>query len=153
MSSTRDYFAELYVSAMFGDAGWSVYFPRRDVGFDFIATKVVGHQILIRPVQVKGRYPTRTKTDKAGYGFNGELTAVHESMVLAIPFFHSEDRRAPECVAFMPFDRFKHPSAGGYRCMPARFTSGRAEPRRDSRQYFGEEGLRLVEHPKWGSGA
>ena len=52
--ATRDYFAELYVAALFGDDGWSVYFPKRDVGFDFIATKQVDNKILIRPVHVKG---------------------------------------------------------------------------------------------------
>jgi hypothetical protein len=30
----RDVFAELYVAGIFGDAGWSVNFPNRDVGLD-----------------------------------------------------------------------------------------------------------------------
>ena len=55
--ATRDYFAELYVAGLFGDAGWSVYFPKRDVGFDFIATKSIDGDVLIRPIQVKGLYP------------------------------------------------------------------------------------------------
>ena len=59
--ATRDYFAELYVAALFGDDGWSVYFPKRDVGFDFIATKQVDNKILIRPVQIKRRYPEINK--------------------------------------------------------------------------------------------
>ena len=46
---TRDYFAELYVAGIFGDAGWSVYFPKRDVGFDFIVSKSVDDEILIKP--------------------------------------------------------------------------------------------------------
>jgi hypothetical protein len=49
---TRDYFAELYVAGLFGDAGWAVYFPKRDVGFDFVVSKQVGARMLIRPVQV-----------------------------------------------------------------------------------------------------
>lgn len=31
-----DYFAELYVAGRLADAGWNVYFPHRDKGFDFI---------------------------------------------------------------------------------------------------------------------
>jgi hypothetical protein len=37
----RDDFAELYMAGFFADASWSVYFPRRDVGFDFIVTKKI----------------------------------------------------------------------------------------------------------------
>jgi len=35
-----DFFAELYVAGRFADAGWNVYFPRRDRGFDFIASRL-----------------------------------------------------------------------------------------------------------------
>ena len=51
--ATRDMFAELYVAGLFADAGWDVYFPKRDRGFDFIATKSVDGTIVVRPVQVK----------------------------------------------------------------------------------------------------
>jgi len=64
MSKTRDYFAEMYVAGILADAGWNVYFPRRDKGFDFVITKHVGSRTIIRAVQVKGKYPGRTKTDK-----------------------------------------------------------------------------------------
>ena len=37
----RDDLAELYIAGFFADASWSVYFPRRDVGFDFIVTKKI----------------------------------------------------------------------------------------------------------------
>lgn len=40
-NGNRDFFAELYVAGILGDAGWSIYFPKRDVGFDFIITKEV----------------------------------------------------------------------------------------------------------------
>jgi len=36
---TREVFAELYVAGVLADAGWNIYFPTRDIGFDFIATK------------------------------------------------------------------------------------------------------------------
>ena len=150
---TRDYFAELYVAALFGDAGWSVYFPKRDVGFDFIATKPVDGDVLVRPVQVKGLYPTAEKTNKATYGFIGDLTAVHKTMVLALPFFHASNLHAPEHIAFMPYDQCKLPSSGGVRCVPTTFTDGHAVPRRDSVKYFGASGLLLVESVTWGSGA
>ena len=38
-----DYFAELYVAGRFADAGWNVYFPHRDQGFDFIISKNIGN--------------------------------------------------------------------------------------------------------------
>ncbi|RFC35051.1 MAG: hypothetical protein DID92_2727744484 [Candidatus Nitrotoga sp. SPKER] len=151
--ATRDYFAELYVAALFGDAGWSVYFPKRDVGFDFIATKPVVGQVLIRPVQIKGLYPTVGKKDKATYGFKGELTALHDSMVLVLPYFHSANAHAPEHIAFMPRDQCKLTVSGGVRCVPAVFSSGHAVPRRDSARYFGLSGLALIEAANWGSGA
>lgn len=81
-----DYFAEIYVAGIFGDARWSVYFPKRDVGFDFIVSKEIKGSVLLRPVQVKGLYPTKEKKDKLPYGYQGDLTAVHPEMVLAIPF-------------------------------------------------------------------
>jgi hypothetical protein len=151
--ATRDYFAELYVAALFGDAGWSVYFPKRDVGFDFIATKSVDGTVIIRPVQVKGLYPTAVKTDKAAYGFKGELTAVHETMILALPYFHTGISHSPEHIAFMPLDQCKLPSSGGVRCVPCSFSDGHAVPRRDSMKYFGDAGLRLIESVQWGKGA
>jgi hypothetical protein len=147
---TRDYFAELYVAGIFGDAGWAVYFPKRDVGFDFIMSKQVGQHMLIRPVQVKGLYPTSEKTNKVVYGYIGELTAVHAEMVLALPFFAATERGvAPEMIAYMPFGEIKRPSSGGYRCQPARFESGHAVPRRESAKYFGESGLFATESPQW----
>src|SRR2546423_1890750 len=66
----RDYFAELFVAGRFAEAGWNVYFPHRDEGFDFLVAKNTGrgHQ-LIRPVQVKGKYPRRGKKNKPTYGY------------------------------------------------------------------------------------
>lgn len=151
--SPRDYFAELYIAALFGDAGWSVYFPKRDVGFDFIATKPVRGEVLLRPVQVKGLYPTSTKLDKPTYGFRGQLTATHASMVVALPYFHSSNRHSPEIYAFIPLDRCKARASGDIRAEPAKFVGGHAVPRRDSARYFGAQGLALIEHESWGHGA
>jgi hypothetical protein len=87
----RDYFAELYIAGLMGDNGWSVYFPKRDVGFDFIATKTVFiatktvvSGVLIRPVQVKGLYASEAKKDKTGYGYIGMLSQLHDDMALVL---------------------------------------------------------------------
>lgn len=150
--ATRDYFAELYVAGLFGDAGWAVYFPKRDVGFDFVATKYVNGQTLLRPVQVKGLYPTLEKKDKAALGFKGELTAVHPEMVLAIPYFSMKTHHSPEAVAYMPHDQFKTPTGGGVRCVPATFKAGQAKARPEFAKYFDQAGLLRIEDPLWGRG-
>jgi hypothetical protein len=100
----RDYFAELYVAGILGDTGWSVYFPKRDVGFDFVISKAVRGSTILRPVQVKGLYPTAAKGDKATYGYQGRLTAIHPDMALVLPYFSAMERGvAPEHIAYMPF--------------------------------------------------
>jgi hypothetical protein len=148
---TRDYFAELYVAGIFGDAGWSVYFPKRDVGFDFIVSRPVGKTTLIRPVQVKGLYPTAEKTDKTFYGYSGRLTATHPDMVLALPYFAATERGvAPACIAYMPLSCIKPRPKGGYRCMPAKFQAGAPKARREFKAYFGEKGLKALSDPLWG---
>lgn len=151
---TRDYFAELYVAGIFGDAGWSVYFPKRDVGFDFIVSKQVKGEVLLRPVQVKGLYPTEDKGDKATYGYKGALSSVHPHMVLVLAFFAATERGvAPEQIAYMPYAEFKKPSRGGYRCVPARFEAGHSIRRKEFAGYFGAQGLAAVELSTWGTGA
>ena len=52
---SRDHLAELWVAGKLVDAGWNVYFPHRDKGFDLIATYTSDGQIRIRPIQVKGK--------------------------------------------------------------------------------------------------
>jgi len=147
----RDYFAELYVAGMFGDAGWSVYFPNRDVGFDFVVSKEVDGLVQLRPVQVKGLYPTKEKKDKLIYGYQGDLTAVHPAMVLAMPFFAAHERgAAPEQIAYMPFTQLRPRKRGGYRCVPAKFISGHAVPRESFEGFFGAAGLGSLEQITWG---
>jgi hypothetical protein len=146
---TRDYFAEMYVAGVFADAGWNVYFPRRDKGFDFIVSKPDGDggQIL-RPAQVKGKYPTSAKTDKTVYGFNTKLSQVHPEMVLAIPYFPYGASPAPTCIAYIPRSLIKA-SSRGYRCSPASFKKGVAAPRRQYQKFFDETGLSRLESPEW----
>jgi hypothetical protein len=144
-----DFFAELYVAGRFADAGWNVYFPRRDRGFDFIVSKPIGStDQLIRPVQVKGKYPTAEKTDKATYGYIGELTETHREMVLAIPFFTISSPEVPSNIAYLPFGVVR-PHPRGYRCEPCTFVAGVAKPRRDYAHFFDERGLRLVAQSNW----
>jgi hypothetical protein len=147
----RDYFAELYVAGLMGDAGWNVYFPKRDFGFDFVATFTSGGHTLMRPVQVKGLYPTAAKTDKAGYGYIGKLTQLHDDMILVLPYFGTDHAGpAPDCIAFMPRSQIRTQKGRGFKCTPAKFSAHRAEPRREFRRYFGPEGLYAVSSPTWG---
>src|SRR5437773_6751115 len=111
-----DYFADMYVAGRFADAGWNVYFPRRDQGFDFIATRSLPNEMqLLRPVQVKGKYPTLEKGNKSVYGYVGDLTQLHRDMVLAIPFFSAKSPEVPACIAYLPSTLLrKH--VRGFRC-------------------------------------
>lgn len=147
--ASRDYFAELYVAGLMADAGWNVYFPHRDRGMDFIATKTgaTGTE-LIRPVQVKGKYPTAQKGDRTVYGYVGKLNQLHPEMVLAIPFFESSRPGPALHVAYMPFSRLR-PQYRGWRCQPCGFKSGIPIPRRDFLQFFNDEGLAALEAAEW----
>ena len=59
VTTAQDYFAELYVAGLMANAGWNVYFPHRDKGMDFIISKTGADESeIIRPVQVKGKYPS-----------------------------------------------------------------------------------------------
>ncbi len=147
---TRDYFAEMYVAGILADKGWNIYFPRRDKGFDFIITKDVGDRIVVRPVQVKGLYPSTTKTDRPAYGYIGAPTQIHPDMVLALPYFPTDTTGvAPLHIAYMPRLRIRKQASKGYRCVPAQFINVVARPRRDSRQYFDSEGIEAMESATW----
>lgn len=147
--TATDYFAELFVAGRFADAGWNIYFPHRDKGFDFIASKETdaGHY-LIRPVQVKGKYPTKGKGDKTVYGYVGRLSTLHAEMVLAIPFFARDGTEVPTCVAYLPRAIIRKHSRG-FRCQPASFRDGSPAPRRDYAKFFDTSGLALLEAPSW----
>lgn len=151
MGKSRDYFAEMYVAGVLADAGWNVYFPRRDQGFAFIVTKAIGEAIFVRPVQVKGKYATAEKTDKPVYGYSGKLSQLHPEMLLAIPFFTHEQSSAPIFTAYMPFGKIRrnNQSPGEYRAFPARFMDGKPEMRRDFRRFFDAAGINLLDLPDW----
>jgi len=101
---------------------WNVYFPKRDMGFDFIATKNIGSSVLIRPVQVKGLYPSEAKKDKTGYGYIGTLSQIHDDMVLVLPYFPTDRAGpAPVWIAFMPRSEIRPQLGRGYKCFPAKF--------------------------------
>jgi hypothetical protein len=144
-----DYFAELFVAGRFADADWNIYFPHRDRGFDFIVTKPDGKGgQIVRPVQVKGKYPTHEKGDKPTYGYVGKLTQLHPEMVLAIPFFSNAAPEIPTCVAYLPRSLVK-PHPRGYRCEPARFLKGQSSPRPSFARFFDAEGLGKIDSPSW----
>lgn len=149
----RDYFAELYVAGAFADEGWNIYFPRRDEGFDFIVTRRHNDEILVRPVQVKGKYATASKTDKGSYGFSGELSAIHDEMILAIPFFTPSSEKAPVFTAYLPMPciRPNQNNPGWYRAFPAYFEDGVPVKRRDYARFFDKSGLKLATSETWGN--
>ncbi|MCQ8781417.1 hypothetical protein [Mangrovibrevibacter kandeliae] len=94
---------------------------------------------VVRPVQVKGKYASDGKTAKARYGYVGALTALHEDMILAIPFFTSSSAAAPLMTAWMPRATIKA-SSRGWACEPARYDDG-PKSRRDFAIYFDAAGL------------
>jgi hypothetical protein len=148
VQKTSDYFAELYVAGRFAEAGWNVYFPHRDQGFDFIVVKPVGGSQVIRPVQVKGKYATQGKGDWPLYGYIGALSQLHADMVLAMPFFPHGPRDMPLCTAYLPRSVIRAVKRG-FRCQPATFKNGKPLPRRDYRKFFDDKGLDLLMTPEW----
>lgn len=143
-----DYFAELFVAGRFADAGWNVYFPHRDEGFDFVVTKNIYDSLIIRPVQVKGKYPSDEKGEQNVYGYIGKLTQLHPEMVLAIPYFSSQSPETPEFVAYMPVSMVR-PHTRGFRCQPCSFRDGQPKKRREFASFFDGAGLRLLESQTW----
>ncbi|BAI95817.1 hypothetical protein Sj15T_01560 [Sphingobium sp. TA15] len=141
---TRDYFAEMYVAGVLADAGWDVYFPRRDRGFDMIVSRPAEGTTIVRPVQVKGKYATDGKTNKATYGYIGRLTAFHDDMILAIPYFTSDNLAAPTLIAWMPRSAIS-PHTKGWKCEPAKFMGGVPKPRPGFVHFFGTPGLSAFE--------
>ena len=142
---THDYFAELYVAGRLADAGWNVYFPHRDKGFDFIISKSVTRGgPIIRPVQVKGKYPTDEKGDRNAYGFIGSLSETHSTMILAIAYFGRRSPTDPVCVAYMPLTSFKL-NRRGIRCQPASYKDGIPKPRREFAKFFDGSGIALLD--------
>ncbi|WP_294641688.1 hypothetical protein [uncultured Aureimonas sp.] len=137
---SRDYFAEMYVAGVLADGGWDIYFPRRDRGFDMIVSRPTEDGTLVRPVQVKGKYATIEKTAKGRYGYVGQLTALHDDMILSMPYFVSDKSAAPVHIAWMSRKEIK-PSSRGFSCEPARFREGRPEPRPGFLHCFDERGL------------
>jgi hypothetical protein len=99
-------------------------------------------------VQVKGKYPTGEKSDKAAYGYVGELTQTHPEMVLAIPYFPSQAPEMPTCVAYMPLSVIRKHSRG-FRCQPATYKNGHPRPRRDYSKFFDANGTALLEWIEW----
>lgn len=147
-ANQRDLFAEMYVAGVLADSGWRIYFPYRDDGFDFVISKKVAGTMLVRPVQVKGKYPESEKAKRPAYGFDGQLTQTHPDMVLVIPFFSiGTSKTAPTCTAYALWNEVRARSNGEVFCLPANLVGGVVSPRRDFRHLFDEEGLARLERP------
>jgi hypothetical protein len=144
-----DYFAELHVAGRLADAEWDIYFPHRDKGFDFVISKVAKDgSRLLRPVQVKGKYPRKDKTDKAVYGYVGKLTQRHPEMVLAIPYFSRSSPNMPIHIAYMPMVCIKD-CPRGVKCQPATYRNGEPRPRPGFQKFFDEAGVARLELTTW----
>lgn len=146
----RNEFAEMYVAGIFADDGWSVYFPREDKGFDFLISKKLPGGLVIRPVQVKGKYPESLTTVRP-IGHRGPLTAMHPHMVLAIPLFTAQKRLGyPDHVAYIPMSAIRSLKNNKYFCAPALLKKGAVSPRPSFNKYFDEMGLAAVGKTSWG---
>ena len=144
----NDYFAELYVAGSIAKAGWNVYFPHRDKGFDFIISKLIdGKRWVVRPVQVKSKTP-ETGATRAAYGYKGKLSAVHPEMLLAIPYFTTSITGKPCCIAYMPRSRIIADKKG-YHCQPAILKASAVKPKPSLIHYFDESGIELMEGADW----
>jgi hypothetical protein len=142
--------AELAIAGTFTSAGWNVYSPHRDIGFDFIATKQSLNGLLIRPVQVKGCY-LQSRKDSAYYGrTNFELKQTHPEMVLVIPYYLPGDvLLRPKFVAFLPWSQLKVMRNGNYRAQPACIKKGEVLRRRDFAKFFDLPGIQLMDRLDW----
>jgi hypothetical protein len=129
-------------------AGWDIYFPHRDFGFDFIAIKQQGKDILIRPVQVKGKYPDKDKENWKHYGFWDNLSAVHRDMVLVIVYF-SVPERSIDFIVYMPESEIDPQKDGRYKCEPAMFKEGQSILKDKYKEYADEWGLQRLDDPSW----
>lgn len=146
----RDYFAEMYVAGLLADAGWNLYFPRRDKGFDYIITREVGTGVLVRPVQVKGLYPTENKGDRLTYGYSGRLSVLHADMALVLVYFPpGAVEGTPQHIAYMPRGQIRPRVRGGFRCVPSSLREGVVYPRRDFMGYFDAPGLAAMGQVAW----
>jgi hypothetical protein len=146
----RDYFAEMYVAGLLADAGWNLYFPRRDKGFDYIITREPESGVLIRPVQVKGLYPTADKCDRYAYGYSGRLSVLHPQMALVLVYFPpGATEGTPQHIAYMPYGQIRTRKRGGYRCAPASLRDGLVAPRPKFKAYFDVPGLAAMGQAAW----
>ena len=141
---SRDHLAEFWVAGKLVDAGWNVYFPHRDKGFDLMATFTDGARMQIRPIQVKGKYPREGTKNRKQYGHRVSLSAIHDRMVLAIPYFVDPDDPTPRHVAWMPWEKIVKEGESKWRCEPAKLKDRVPIPRQEFAKYFDQDGLELL---------
>lgn len=146
-----DYTAEFRVAADLAAAGWQIYFPSRDTGFDFLVMRDTANDVLIRPVQVTSKLPDVGTTDRKTYGTIRNLSRVHPDMVLAIAFYeHTEGGPRHHSTAYLPMSRVVHQTNKKYRCEPARIDEdGRIHHRRDFAGFFDDAGIWMLPRADW----
>ena len=139
----------MYVAGCFMDAGWQVFFPQRDEGFDFIAAKRTVNGTFLRPVQVRGCYrqPDTKVKNKATYGKSPSLLSQrHPDMVVAIPFFSEQSPHYPHGVAYLRLPDLKtNGKTGNLYSYPAQLRDGVPQPRPSYVGLFGVAGLARLE--------
>jgi hypothetical protein len=151
-NNARSTTAEFLVLQQFVDRRWEIYFPYRDKGFDFVVSKRIGSQILWRPIQVKGIYPTVKKKDRRDIGLRGKLSRLDPHMVLAMPFFKPGNSRSPVFIAYIPLSKIRqNPKLDRpHWCLAASHRSGSPRKKSQFEQHYDTQGLKEVENPAWG---
>jgi hypothetical protein len=152
--------AELIVAAQLVDHGWNIYSPHVDEGFDFIAVKPLPEgNILMRPVQVRGRYPEVVR-NRSVYGKrNSRLSQLHDEMVFALPYFKEKDGIYQlVTVAFLPKEqinvvkkRTRNAEKDEFYCtaLPAKVREGTISARRDYEIFFDGPGIEAMYRADW----
>lgn len=152
--------AELIVAAQLVEHGWNIYSPHVDEGFDFIAVlPLPNHGALMRPVQVRGRYPEVVR-DRPQYGKrDSKLSQIHDEMVFALPYFKEEDGLyklvtvsfLPKAAINLSLVRKNDAKKIAYYCtaQPAQVKAGVISARRDYERFFDGSGIRLMARADW----
>ena len=146
--------AELTVAAQMVEYGWNIYSPHRDLGFDFIASlPLEGGKVIMRPVQVRGRFP-ESMEDVPYLGKQKiELSQWHDEMVLAMPFFRTDDGlQKLVTVAFMPYYQLRAKADKAkkwFACLPAKIANREIIPRPYFKKFFDGPGIQLMAMRDW----
>jgi len=164
--------AELNVAAQLADAGWEVFLPYRDRGFDLIAARKVGRSWIVRPIQVKGRYLQkgyrRDRENEVSMrgrqeGARFPLSEPHNDLVVALVYVDTDPSPIVLCTAYLPFKVVKKSvtrqtqGRRNHRVFwpaPAQWMrhaddSVSLEPKPEFDRFFDGNGIRLMARSNW----